>query len=289
MPPGPSAATVAKHLAAIALFAAGTWATVELFLETSTGQWIDETALSEVSNQLTQYSSSSSGFLDDLPAIAAVFAGIGILIALFRRRFAPALVGLVVALGANLSAQLLKSVLDKPDLGIQDAALNSLPSGHTTFAAAAGAALFLAAPKRWRPVLSLVMMVFGLAAGIATVINAWHRPADVVAALFLVAAWTVLGMLVLQYLPSERQDATDSRHTGMLLIPLLMIFGLFMGFCALATYVVAAGQHYPGAVLVGSLCLIGAVGMLTTAIIVGLLRRHRPAAEERPYTKVWTY
>jgi membrane-associated phospholipid phosphatase len=288
--PRPGVGTVLKHLTAMGLMVAGLVLTVWAFLYTSTGQWIDETALSEVSGALIRYSSPSTELLDALPLISGILAVLGIALVLVRRhRFVPALVGLLAAGGANATTQLLKhSLLEKPDLGIQDATLNSLPSGHTTFAAAAGAALFLAAPKRWRPAMAVLMAALAIITGVATVINAWHRPADVVAALFVVGAWTVLGLLILRFLPAEARDTASTRHSGMLLIPLFVIVGLFMAFCAGATYVVAANQHFAGAALLGSLCLIGAVGLLTNAVLVGLLRMGRPASE-RAYTKVWTY
>lgn len=286
----PGVGTVIRHLLGVGLMIAGLWATIELYLHRSAGQQIDETALAEVSNRLQRYTAQSSSLLNALPAISAGLAVAGILIVLFRRhRFAPALVGVLVAVGANGSAQLLKSTLVKPNLGIQDAALNSLPSGHTTFAMAAGSALFLAAPRRWRPGLAILMCAFAVVTGVATVINGWHRPADVVAAIFLVSAWTILGMLVLRFLPAENRDESGTRFTGLLVIPLFTIFGLFLGFTALVTYLVSMYQHYPGAALLGSLCLIGAVGMLCTALIVCFLRGGLRAPVERAYTKVWTY
>ena len=197
----PGVGTVIRHLLGVGLMIAGLWATIELFLHRSAGQQIDETALAEVSNRLQRYTAQSSSLLNALPAISAGLAVAGILIVLFRRhRFAPALVGVLVAVGANGSAQLLKSTLVKPNLGIQDAVLNSLPSGHTTFAMAAGSALFLAAPRRWRPGLAILMCAFAVVMGVATVINGWHRPADVVAAIFLVSASVVLVLMSLPLL-----------------------------------------------------------------------------------------
>lgn len=286
----PTIKVVVKHLIVIALMVAGLWATIWAFLDSYSGQWIDQTALSEVSNNLRRYSQPSVSLLNALPAISGVLALVGIVFVLVRRhRFAPALIGLLVAAGANGTTQILKSaILNKPNLGVQEATINSLPSGHTTFAAAAGAALFLAAPKKWRPFLSLVMFLFSVMTGVATVINEWHRPADVVAALFVVGGWTALGLLILRFVPAEDHDTSSTRHTGMLIIPLMVITGLFLGFCAVATYMISATQHFTGAALLGSLCLILAVGMLNTALLVWLLRRKQPLAE-RPYTKVWTY
>lgn len=286
----PTVGVVIKHLVVIGIMLFGLWGTVWAFLYSYSGQWIDQTATSEVSNNLRRYSRDSDHLLNALPAIAGVLAVIGILFVLVRRhRFLPAVIGLAMAAGANGTTQALKYlILAKPNYGVQEATMNSLPSGHTTFAAAAGAALFIAAPKKWRPFMSLVMLMFGTLAGVATVINEWHRPADVVAALFVVAAWTALALLVLRFVPAEDQDTASTRHTGMLLIPLMVITGLFLAFCAVATYVIAAQQHFAGAALLGSLCLIFAVGLLSTALLVWLLRRKQPT-EERPYTKVWSY
>lgn len=280
-----------RHLLGIALLLGGLAATIAVFLHHATGQWIDETAMAEVSNQLDRYTTQSSSLLDALPTVSAVLAGLGIVVVLFRRhRFLPALVGLGTAAAANASTQMLKTVLSKPNLGIQDAVSNSLPSGHTTFAMSCGAALLLAAHRRWRPWLSVAMLAFAVATGIATVIAGWHRPADVVAAIFLVSAWTVLGLLVLRFLPAEQRDAGGTRFSGLLLIPLLTIGGLFLGFTALTSYVVAIYQHYPGAALLGSLCLIGAVGMLCTALVdLYLHRGPGQPVEEKVYPRVWTY
>ena len=286
----PSGGTLVKHLLALLFTVGGLIATVYVFLHTGTGQWIDETALAEVSHGLVQYRASSSELLNAMPAIAGIFALLGLLFVLIRRhRFLPAVVGLLAAGAANGTTQILKRfVLEKPDLGIQEAALNSMPSGHTTFAASAGAALFIAAPKRWRPAVSLLMMAFTVATGVATVIKGWHRPADVLAAIFVVGAWTVLGLLALRFIPAEDRDPADTRHSGMLTIPLYTIMGLFMGFCSMATYVVARSEHLAGAALLGSLCLISSVSLITTAVLVGLLRV-RPRSQDRVYTKVWTY
>lgn len=286
----PGLGTTLRHLLVLAIMVGGFCTTVYVFLFSYTGQWIDETALAEVSNELIGLSDSTEEFLDFLPYVAGGLGVLGlVLVLLLRRRFGPVLLGVAVAAAADGSAQVLKHVIiSKPNLGIQEAVGNSLPSGHTTFAMSAGAAVFLAAPKAWRPFCACALGAMAAATGISTVINGWHRPADVIAAMFLVGAWTVVGLWILRFLPSEAQDLRDTRHSGMVLVPLLSIFGLFAAFCAVATYLVAGSQQFPGAALLGSVCLISAVALLTTAQLITLLRqRERP--EERCYRKVWTY
>src|SRR5699024_4356263 len=132
---------------------------------------------------------------------AGITAAIGILfVLLWKHRFVPALVGVAIAAGANLTTQLLKNyIIVKPNLGVQEALGNSAPSGHTTFAAAAGLALFLASPKRFRPTVALISMDFTVAAGYSTVVNGWHRPADVVTAILVTGLWGVLGLVILRF------------------------------------------------------------------------------------------
>ena len=77
--------------------------------------------------------------------------------------------------------------------------LNSLPSGHTTLAASAAAAVFLMSSPRWRPFVGFAGGTFAIASGASTLINQWHRPADVVAAFLLVGAFMIpAGWLILR-------------------------------------------------------------------------------------------
>ena len=100
---------------------------------------------------------------------------------------------MLAAAAAVTSTYLLKHYLImKPDLGVQEALSNSAPSGHTTFAAAAGAALFLAAPRFLRPTVALCAALATCLTGASTIINGWHRPADVVTAILVTAIWTVV-------------------------------------------------------------------------------------------------
>src|SRR6476660_9933969 len=75
-----------------------------------------------------------------------------------------------------------------PCRGIETLEFNSLPSGHTTLAASAAAAVFLMVSPRWRPLAGFLGGSFAVATGVSTLINQWHRPADVVAAFFVVGA-----------------------------------------------------------------------------------------------------
>ena len=285
----PTAWAMFQHIMTLITLLLLLWATIVFFVQTSVGQILDETAFDEFSYQFLGYQEQTMKVLDWIPAAAGIIAVIGLIFVLvWKHRFVPALIGVAVALCANLSAQYLKNYLiTKPDFGIQQAALNSAPSGHTTFAAAAGAALFLASPKKLRPTVALLGAVFTIAAGFSTVVNGWHRPSDVISAIFLTGAWTVIGLMILRFMRSEELDMSNTQRSGLILIPLATITCFFMGFCALALYLVNAYDPFPGATLAAASCLIISASTFTTSMLVSLLRPQNK--QRKAYTKVWTY
>lgn len=182
-------------LFAAAVSVLGLIGTYMYFVRTSTGQFIDESAWSGASIVRHGIGGQVSQFLNTLPAASVVISSVLVLlIVLGRRRWFAGLIAVATAVGANLSTQLLKySLPERPDRGIQTLTLNSLPSGHTTLAASAVAAVFLVASPRWRPLIAFLGGSYAVISGAATLVNQWHRPADVVAAYLVVSAWTALG------------------------------------------------------------------------------------------------
>ena len=99
----------------------------------------------------------------------------------------------VLMAGATLTTQLLKYlVLYRPHLGTWPHYGNTLPSGHTTAAAAASASLLFVVGPRARPLVAVLGALYTAATGWSTLIGQWHRPSDVVAAVFVVTAWFAL-------------------------------------------------------------------------------------------------
>lgn len=208
------------------------------------------------------------------------------LVLIWKHHFVSAVVGVFTAAAATVSTQLLKNTLVKPNYGVQEAVLNSAPSGHTTLAAAAGAAIFLAAPRSLRPAVAVLGSLATCLTGMATMINNWHRPGDVVSAIFVTAFWTVIGLMVLRYF--RRSEFRGGKRTiGSVIVPLLTIATLFLGFCSVVLYLIVSVSSLPGGVFVASTSMVLAVGTGCAAALIGLLRpRNRP----RPaYTKVWSY
>ncbi|GIF56397.1 phosphatase PAP2 family protein [Asanoa iriomotensis] len=122
-------------------------------------------------------------------------------IALIRRRAAVALGAIVLIAGATVTTQVLKRLIERPQLGVdveRAAAGNSLPSGHATVAAAVVVALVLVLPARVRGVVAVIGAAAAALVGVATLSAGWHRPSDVAAAFLVVGVWAnIAGLFIL--------------------------------------------------------------------------------------------
>ncbi|GER22507.1 hypothetical protein NCCP1664_10040 [Zafaria cholistanensis] len=171
------------------------------FVLTVTGQLADETALRGAEAYLGADAARrpALAFLGYLPEASAVIGALALLAAAVVRRsvWGPAVAAAAFA-ASVLSAQVLKHlVLERPDKDISAASVNSFPSGHTTFAAAAMVAVLLVASPRWRPLVAALGGLYAAVAGMATLVLGWHRPADILGAYLVAAFWGLLGGLVL--------------------------------------------------------------------------------------------
>lgn len=283
----PSTGILMRHVMALLFLGLSLYGAFVFFIYTATGQQVDEQAYTEYANQFKSYRGPTLTALDSLPAVVGVIAVLGLVaVLIWKHRFLPSLIGVIAGAAAVTSTYLLKHYLIvKPDLGVQEALSNSAPSGHTTFAAAAGAALFLAAPRFLRPTVALCAALATCLTGASTIINGWHRPADVVTAILVTAIWTVVGMGVLRYV--RPADFAVPARGGLVLVPLMTIATLFLSFCAVILYLIAIFAPIPGGAFTAATCMIIAVSFGTTALMVNLLRPRN--SNHSPYSKVWSY
>ena len=283
----PSTGILMRHVMALLFLGLSLYGAFAFFIYTMTGQQVDEQAYTEYANQFKSYRGPTLTALDSLPTVVGVIAVLGLIaVLIWKHRFLPSLIGVLVGAAAVTSTYLLKHYLIvKPDLGVQEALSNSAPSGHTTFAAAAGAALFLAAPRLLRPTVALCAALATCLTGASTIINGWHRPADVVTAILVTAIWTVVGMGVLRYV--RPADFAVPARGGLVLVPLMTIATLFLSFCAVILYLIAIFAPIPGGAFTAATCMIIAVSFGTTALMVNLLRPRN--SNRSPYSKVWSY
>ena len=283
----PSTGVLMRHVMALLFLGLSLYGAFVFFIYTATGQQVDEQAYTEYAHQFKSYRGPTLTALDSLPAVVGVIAVLGLVaVLIWKHRFLPSLIGVLVAAAAVTSTYLLKHYLIvKPDLGVQEALSNSAPSGHTTFAAAAGAALFLAAPRFLRPTVALCAAFATCLTGASTIINGWHRPADVVTAILVTAIWTVVGMGVLRYV--RPADFAVPARGGLVLVPLMTIATLFLSFCAVILYLIAIFAPIPGGAFTAATCMIIGVSFGTTALMVNLLRPRN--SNRSAYSKVWSY
>lgn len=283
----PSTGILMRHVMALLFLGLSLYGAFAFFIYTATGQQVDEQAYTEYAHQFKSYRGPTLTALDSLPTIVGVIAVLGLIaVLIWKHRFLPSLLGVLVGAAAVTSTYLLKHYLIvKPDLGVQEALSNSAPSGHTTFAAAAGAALFLAAPRFLRPTVALCAALATCLTGASTIINGWHRPADVVTAILVTAIWTVVGMGVLRYV--RPADFAVPARGGLVLVPLMTIATLFLSFCAVILYLIAIFAPIPGGAFTAATCMIIAVSFGTTALMVNLLRPRN--SNRSAYSKVWSY
>lgn len=119
-------------------------------------------------------------------------AALGLLgLAVARGGFGLAAAVFVLLVGANLTAQLLKQVLERPDLlaGAAYASGNSFPSGHVAIVSSFALASVLVVPRRVRTLVAVIGAGLVATVGVSTMIAGWHRLADVEGAIFISLAW----------------------------------------------------------------------------------------------------
>ncbi|MEU8241259.1 phosphatase PAP2 family protein [Actinoplanes missouriensis] len=199
--------------------------TYHVFVRTISGQTLDTAAMLGTDVQHPRLAGLLSNALDatnmrSVAVVCVIVAAIGGL----RRRIDLAVAAAVLVLGANVTTQLLKNRLPRPPFdGLQWE--NSLPSGHTTAAAAMAFALVLVLPEAVRGTAALAGAGFTGAIAISTVWARWHRPSDTVAAILVVLAWGALVVFCIRLLRWTRQ-AAPGRPSWLATLPLLVTAAL---------------------------------------------------------------
>jgi membrane-associated phospholipid phosphatase len=181
----------------------GLIATTWVGLYTARGQLYDERAMDAIAGTDSWLNDRMVSVLAKVSPMSAGLVLLGLLVvALIRGRFRVGIAASVLVVGANLSTQFLKHfVLIRPDLG--QGGTNSLPSGHTTLVFSLVLAAVLVSPRSVRWLVGLSGAALATLTGLATVVAAWHRPSDVVAALLVTAIWAAVVSAVLAGRPRD--------------------------------------------------------------------------------------
>lgn len=271
------------------------------FVRSAHGQLLDTVALTGNRVGQTRVENPVATVLNTVSVLSLVVATAVIgFIALIRRRVAVAIGAMLLIVGANLTTQLLKEVIDRPELGIdlqRAAAGNSLPSGHTTIAASVAVALLLVLPAGIRGAGGMLGALVAAVVGIATLSAGWHRPSDAVAALLIVGVWACaagLFIVVAQLIvvAQRRNGDVDYGPPNRFAVGALAFVGVaLLAGAALALALTDQALSTPVEELSRSRLLIayggGALGIAGTAALVVasvLATAHRIAPETVPPT-----
>jgi membrane-associated phospholipid phosphatase len=169
-------------------------------IRTQTGQRIDDAGRGGVSAfDAPEVFRGASGLLDTISVASLALFGAGIvLVALLRGRPRLAVAAGVVLLGANVTTQIVKDAVDRPDLVYGWwTEPGAFPSGHTTVAMSLAMALMIVVPTGLRWIAAAGGCAYAAGVGVAVIALDWHRPSEVIGAYLVVASWTGLVMAVL--------------------------------------------------------------------------------------------
>jgi membrane-associated phospholipid phosphatase len=219
-PPRRGAGHALAPLGVALLAAAATAASYQVFIWSPLGQQIDTAAMRggdvhhpRVADVLSRTLNGTT--LASLVLVCLAAAAVGVL----RRRLDLAFGAGLLVVGANVTVQLLKGRLERPELD-DFPAPNSFPSGHTAAAASVAFALVLVLPHAVRGMVTLIGAGYVTVIAVATVWAEWHRPSDSLAALLIVLAWSSLAafLIRLRRLRAAGQADRPSRSATLLLL-----------------------------------------------------------------------
>jgi len=299
---------VAWLLIAAAAHVAAFEAVRRVFLGTVRGQLVDTAALD--ANAIGRR--HIEGLVDTVLgavtvlSVAAAIVAIGF-IALARGRVALAGAATLLVVGANLTTQLLKHLVVRPDFGVdleRAVAGNSLPSGHTTVAASVAVALVLVLPSQLRGLAAVLGAGYAAVAGAATLAADWHRPSDSVTALLIVGAWAgVAGLLLVLGQRGRVTPASSPNRLALLMLGLVGLVGLAVAAVAMVLTDRALTGGLAGTDLATRVDLLsrgrllvayaggaaGIAGVASLVMVSVLLTVHRvvPARDHRPGPAGW--
>ena len=267
----------------------------QFFALTVRGQALDTIALASNSLGQGRLGHPVNTVLDAISLVAVVIAAcVVVFIALIRQRFALAVTSVVLIGGANLTTELLKHYLVRPNLGIDEAraaAGNSFPSGHTTIAASAMVAFVLVLPPTLRGVGAVIGSLYGAIVGVATLSAGWHRPSDAIGAFLIVGVWAALAGVLLRFLRrrGEKVAEAEAHKTAGLILSAMGTVALVLAAIALWRTnreidlpIAQLGNHAREVAYGGSAAGILAASCLMMAMILATVHRIVPQRSATP-------
>ena len=252
-----------------------------LAVHTEWGQRVDNAAIrGRTIDSAVQHAVRST--LDTVSVGSAALATAALMVAALLRRRPRLAIGIaILVIGANLTTQILKDALTRPDLlgpDVPRATITTFPSGHSTVAMSLALALVLVVPARLRVPVGVAGIAYAVVVGAATLTGAWHRPSDVLGAYLVTLAWAagVSAWLVMPRPGAGGAVATDRTPPALdwivfALTALVIVAAIAMGFDVIRDAEldkIAVGRAYVFAVFA-----IGAGAVVALAALVLTLDR----------------
>ena len=263
-----------------------------VFAKTDRGQLLDDAAFKGRKTLNPQQIKDADDLLRtiDISSVALIGAAI-VTVAIVRKRPQRAWAAATVIVGANVTTQILKRVLDGPSLHeVTDVGKNYFPSGHATVAMSLAMAAAIVASRRTRGTVALVGSIYAAVVGVSTLSAGWHRPSDAVGAFLVVTAWAAA---VLAIGPRSRGD--EAERTTPVAAPVLLVGGVVMSVLAFGVLVLVflarrSGRIHTiplGGAYLGAACTIAALAFLVMGALLVAIRLavpSRPRATPEPLT-----
>jgi membrane-associated phospholipid phosphatase len=269
----------ARQLLLLALACVAMCAVVYLAaVQTTPGQRFDNDALEGRAADRPRVQEATGNLLQTVSVASIVLiGGACVVVALVRRNPLVALGVVVVIAGANVTTQLLKDVLPRPDL-VADEVLpnNSYPSGHTTVAISLAVALLLVVPAATRGLAALAGTGYAALIGAGTVTSGWHYPSDPVGAYMVTVAWGAAVAALILFARGRSRRRHRRLDDAPVVGPLFAVVGvglLLLTFLAIVVTTIALHRGRLDAVDVtrvygvSLLAIVGVVTLLVSALL----------------------
>ncbi len=244
-----------------------------LGVHTVLGQSYEDQVITSYASRMPAFLSSTAfPFSNSLVVIitSLVMGALALVVALVRKRWwlAVQLAGFIVV--AFIASRVLKPVLPRPFLiHVESSTTNSAPSGHVMMAAIASVALLCAVPRVWRAACALIGVLFTLSVGFSVVTMQWHRPIDVVMAMFITGGLVLLMLACTARSgmdrPGKRVPSASVQIVASALIALgvcayayatYVIWEISLGLSAVAAWTARGADDSATALIVGTVCVV---------------------------------
>jgi membrane-associated phospholipid phosphatase len=209
----------AGYLLGVAVVCAIAFAmTCYVFVWLPAGQRVDQSLLNSAiayarGSELLTRAETMLAFFGN-PVVLATMLACVLLLGLLSRRPLAGVAGVAVFVGSVAASTILKTVISRPELGIDGSTThNSFPSGHVSAAAGLMFAFLLASPLWLRVLLVLPGIGAVGAVAAATMFAGWHRFSDAVGGMLLAGALCCLAAAVLA---GVSRATAPARHRSVL-------------------------------------------------------------------------